>query len=103
MGELTVEVFLDREACVVVFGGTGGVSGLGVMLLVDLLKGITGGGFVTKLSALMRPELVRFLATGLLSSSLLTLSSNLYETFRLTLRGSLFLRSGLGLTLDFVL
>ena len=32
-------------------------SGLGAMFLADLRRGVTGGGFVTKLSALIRAEL----------------------------------------------
>ena len=63
-----------------------------------------------KLSALIRAELgsffgrslVCFLATGLLSSSPLGLPSCSYDTFKLTLRGSLFWRSGFGFTLDLV-
>ena len=55
--------------------------GLGLMFLADLRKGITGGGLVTKLSALIWLELgslfghslLRFFAAGLLSSSLLAL------------------------------
>ena len=51
--ELAVGLFLDREASTVVFGDFVGVSDVGLMFLVDLLIGITGGGFVVKLSALM--------------------------------------------------
>ena len=86
------------------FGAGSGVasglaSGLGAMFLADLQRGVTGGGFVTKLSTLIRAELgsflghsfVRFLATGLLSSSLLGFPSCSYDTFELTLQGSLLL------------
>ena len=78
--------------------GFGGHSDVGLIFLVDLHSGMLGGGFVVKVSALMRAELgsclgwmfFRFLAAGLLSSSLLTLSPNSYETFKLTLCGSQF-------------
>ena len=95
----SVIVFNGRVLAAGGFGaGSGAVSGLGVMFLADLRRGVTDGGFVTKLSALIRAELgsffgrslVCFLATGLLSSSLLGLPSCSYDTFKLTLRGSLF-------------
>ena len=98
------------------FGAGSGVaaglaSGLGAMFLADLRRGVTGGGFVTKLSALIRAELsslfghsfMHFLATGLLLSSLLRFPSCSYDTFELTLRGSLLSRFVFGLMLDLVL
>ena len=68
-------------------------SGLGTMFLADLQRGVTGGRFMTKLSALICAELgslfgrifMRFLDTGLLSSSLLRFPSCSYDTFELTL------------------
>ena len=106
-------VFLEGVATAINFAGSGGVSALEMMFLVDLRRSVTDGGFVTKLSALIRAELgsllghnlVCFLATGLLSSSLFVLVSSSYETFKLTLRGSLFCQFGFGfgLTLDLVL
>ena len=83
--ELAFDLFLDGGVSTVGFGDFGGVSDVSLMFLVDLLKGITGGGFAVNLSALIRAELgsrfglmlLHFLATGLLSSSLLTLSSSL--------------------------
>ena len=73
--------------------GSGAASNLAVMFLADLRRGVTDGGFVTKLSALIQAELgsffgrslVHFLVTGLLSSSLFALSSCSYDTFKLTL------------------
>ena len=90
--------------------GSGEASGLGVMFLADLQRGVTDGGFVMKLSVLIRAELgsflgrslVWFLVTGLLSSSLFALLSSSYDTFKLALRGSLFWQSGFGFTLDLV-
>ena len=41
--------------------GSGVASGLGAVFLADLQRGVTGGGFVTKLSALIRAELGSFL------------------------------------------
>ena len=54
--------------------GSGVACGLGAMFLADRRRGVTGGGFVTKLSTLIRAELgsffgcsfVRFLVMGLL-------------------------------------
>ena len=98
------------------FGAGSGVaaglaSGLGKMFLADLRRGVTGGGFVTKLSTLIHAELsslfgrifMRFLDTGLLSSSLLRFPSCSYDTFELTLQGSQLLCFVFGLTLDLVL
>ena len=94
--------------------GSGVASGLasclGAMFLADLQRGVTGGGFMTKLSALIQAELssffghslVHFLATGLLSSSLLGFPSCSYDTFELTLQVSLLLRFVFGFMLDLV-
>ena len=80
------------------FGAGSGVaaglaSGLGTMFLADLQRGVTGGGFVTKLSASICAELsslfgcifMCFLDTGLLSSSLLRFPSCSYDMFELAL------------------
>ena len=40
--------------------GSGMALGLGAMFLADLRRGVIGGGFMTKLSALIRAELGSF-------------------------------------------
>ena len=45
--------------------GSGVASGLGAMFLADLQRGVTGGDFVTKLSALIRAELGSFFGRSL--------------------------------------
>ena len=46
--ELADNLVLDGEASTVVLGVSVRVSVLGLMFLADLLRGITGGGFVVK-------------------------------------------------------
>ena len=61
-----VVVFDGRLLTAGRFGaGFGAVSGLGVMFLANLLKGVTDGGFVTKLSALIQAELSSFFGCSL--------------------------------------